>query len=575
MSTQAHAPAQPSRKRAILTEDLPLSILTAVAGAFVLARFTSVPPIFGAAIAPVLTESVKALVVGWSKRRITLAATLLILLDRCADALAAARYVGERLLGHDVEFPALRSGPLPLGVGAVLRTAALGTTLASLVLTPAELAVGRSFATPDKGTTLLPIDSPAQVDDETAPRFGPLPDLTLQSSGPKVVTFTTDARDEADGAVETACSPPSGSTFRIGATIVTCSAVDESGNRAVANFSVTIQLVDAGAPRLLLPPPIVREATSPDGAAIGFSPSARDEIDGPVPVTCSPQPGSTFRLGTTEVRCSAVDESGNVANDTFTVRVLDRTQPTIEVQSRVVVEATSADGAVVRYEFSARDTADAQVHVACTPSSGSQLPLGERDASCSATDDSDNSARRRFVIAVVDRTGPEIDPPADSKAEATSADGAVVRFAAASAIDSVDGSRPVTCDGDSGAVFPLGATPVNCAATDSRGNVGEGSFTVTVVDTTRPTLSLPRRIVRTAEPQPDASLAALVDWPTSAEDRVNGAIEVTCSPRSGTLLRLPDDETKTWRVRCSATDGSGNSARGSFPVTVRAPDIPG
>jgi HYR domain len=575
MATQAHAPAQPSRKRAILTEDLPLSILTAVAGAFVLARFTSVPPIFGAAIAPVLTESVKALVMGWSKRRITLAATLLILLDRCADALAAARYIAERLLGQDVEFPALRGGPLPSGVGAVLRTAALGTTLASLVLTPAELAVGRSFATPDKGTTLLPIDPPPQVDDETAPRFSPLPDLTLQSSGPKVVTFTADARDEVDGKVETACSPSSGSTFAIGTRIVTCSAVDESGNRAVANFKVTIQLVDADAPELVLPPPIEREATSLDGAAIGFSPSARDEIDGRVRVSCSPPPGSTFRLGTTEVTCSAADENGNVANDTFTVRVLDRTQPTIEVQSRVEVEATSPDGAVARYEFSARDTADADVQVTCTPSSGSQLPLGERNASCTAIDDSDNSTRRPFVIAVIDRAGPQIDPPADRKAEATSAVGAAVQFGAASAVDLVDGARRVQCSAASGEMFPLGATTIRCTATDSRGNVGEGSFTVTVVDTTRPRLSPLRPITGTAELQRDGSWGAVARWEASAWDVVSGEIDVTCSPPSGSVFRLTNGETRTWRVRCTATDASGNSARGSFPVTVRASAIDG
>ena len=567
MATQAHAPAEPPPKRAILTEDLPLSILTAVVGAVVLARFTSIPPIFGAAVAPVLTQSVKALVQGWSKRRITFAALLLMLLDRCADALAAARYVAERLLGHDVEFPTLRSGSL----GAILRTAALGTTLASLLLTPAELAVGRSLATPDKGTTLLPIDAPAQVDDETAPRFGPLPDLTLQSSGPKVVTFEAVARDDVDGAVDTTCLPVSGSTLGLGTTIVRCSAVDESGNRAVASFTVTIRRDDAGAPRLLLPPPIVREATSPDGAEVGFSASARDDVDGAVPVTCLPQAGSIFGLGITEVRCSASDESENVASDTFTVRVLDRTPPTIEVQRRVEVEATSANGTVVDYEFSARDKADADVQVACTPSSRSQLPLGEHNASCSATDDSDNSARRPFVIAVVDSTGPVIDTPVVSKEEATSLDGAIVRFGAASALDAVDGSRPVECSAASGEVFPLGPTTVRCSATDSRGNVGEGSFTVSVVDTTRPRLSPLRPITRTAERQRDGSFGALVRWEASAIDVVSGEIEVTCNPRSGSLFRLRGGETTTTRVRCVATDKADNRARGSFPVTIRAP----
>jgi hypothetical protein len=40
-------------------------------------------------------------------------------------------------------------------------------------------------------------------------------------------------------------------------------------------------------------------------------------------------------------------------------------------------------------------------------------------------------------------------------------------------------------------VFPLGTTVVLCSATDAHGNSGTASFSVTVRDTTKPSLVIP------------------------------------------------------------------------------------
>lgn len=63
--------------------------------------------------------------------------------------------------------------------------------------------------------------------------------------------------------------------------------------------------------------------------------------------------------------------------------------------------------------------------------------------------------------------------------DAASPAGAVVRYAV-SAIDLVDGGRPVSCDPASGATFPIGVTTVRYTVSDTRGNTAVGSFTVTV-----------------------------------------------------------------------------------------------
>ncbi len=50
-------------------------------------------------------------------------------------------------------------------------------------------------------------------------------------------------------------------------------------------------------------------------------PTAMDEINGPVPVTCDPSPGAVFPIGTTLVTCSAEDASLNPGSVSFSVTV--------------------------------------------------------------------------------------------------------------------------------------------------------------------------------------------------------------------------------------------------------------
>jgi hypothetical protein len=55
------------------------------------------------------------------------------------------------------------------------------------------------------------------------------------------VRYNVTARDEIDGAVPVSCRPKSGSRFKIGRTVVSCSATDTSGNTGKATFKVTVK----------------------------------------------------------------------------------------------------------------------------------------------------------------------------------------------------------------------------------------------------------------------------------------------------------------------------------------------
>src|SRR5215211_7260098 len=90
---------------------------------------------------------------------------------------------------------------------------------------------------------------------------------------------------------------------------------------------------DTTPPVVTVPEDMMVEATGPDGAQVSFEeePSATDDVDGPVDVTCDYNSGDTFPIGETVVTCSAEDTAGNSAEETFTVTVQDTTDPDVEI----------------------------------------------------------------------------------------------------------------------------------------------------------------------------------------------------------------------------------------------------
>jgi hypothetical protein len=55
------------------------------------------------------------------------------------------------------------------------------------------------------------------------------------------VVYAVTARDAVDGVVPAACNPRSGSRFRLGRTVVRCSATDSSANSTTKRFAITVE----------------------------------------------------------------------------------------------------------------------------------------------------------------------------------------------------------------------------------------------------------------------------------------------------------------------------------------------
>ena len=377
------------------------------------------------------------------------------------------------------------------------------------------------------------------------------------------VSYIATATDIVDGAIVPACFPASGSTFALGMTTVTCSATDHAGNSASQKFSVDV--TDQTPPVISSLADLQLEATGALTTVSWPAPTATDNVDGSVLVVCTPASGSQFAVGSTTVQCSATDAAGNTATKSFKVTVQDTTPPAIAgMPADMTVEATAATGAVVTWPApSATDLVDGPVAVTCLPASGSMFPLGSTNVSCSASDAHGNPSTKKFTVSVQDTTPPAISGvPADMTLEATGPSGAVATWPAPTANDLVDGAVSVNCAPASGATFAFGQTVVTCSATDTHGNAANKAFKVTVQDTTPPAITgVPSDMTLEAA----GSSGAVATWPApTANDRVDGAVAVTCAPASGSTFPLGSTN-----VVCSAADAHGNKSSKQFSVTVQ------
>ena len=165
-----------------------------------------------------------------------------------------------------------------------------------------------------------------------------------------------------------------------------------------------------------------------------------------------------------------------------------------------------------------------------------------------------------FFAFPADQQAPSFDgEPGDQTVEATSAAGANVTYAPPAANDNLDGAVAVSCTPSSGSVFALGNSGVVCSAQDAAGNESTTSFTVSVVDTTAPVLTVPAPIVVEAQ----SAAGAAVWFSATATDLVTAAPSVSCAPSSGVF---PLGITM---VSCTAADDAGNTSSEAFTVTVQ------
>ncbi len=315
---------------------------------------------------------------------------------------------------------------------------------------------------------------------------GPAAPVEATSAAGATVNWSATATDPEDGTLPVDCgsAPPSGSTFALGSTTITCTATDTVGNEGSDSLTVTVQ--DTTPPTVTPPANVVASATGATGAVVDYGvATATDLVDGALTAACVPASGTLFPLGTTTVACTATDDAGNTGTAPFTVTVQDAGAPVVDVPDNVTVEATGPAGATVNYgTVTATDDVDGPLtDVTCSKASGTVFPIAQTSVTCSATDSQGNTGSATFFVTVRDTTPPVVTPPADIAIKSTApipATDAVIQafLGGASAADLVDEAPAIS--NDAPATFELGFTTVTFTARDDHGNAATATAKVEV-----------------------------------------------------------------------------------------------
>lgn len=337
-----------------------------------------------------------------------------------------------------------------------------------------------------------------------------------------VVTYLTPEASGNCGADPVVCSPPSGSAFPVGTTVVNCSTAS-GGN---CSFNVVVTGNDTTPPAITCQSNI---ATPEDPAGSGAAnvtfptPTATDNCTQTedIQVFCAPSSGSSFPTGTTTVTCTATDASNNSGNCTFTVTV-SANDCALDCPADITESTSSGCSKVVTY--AAPGQMGTCGTVSCDPASGSVFPVGATNVICAARDTSgDLLATCNFTVTVND-TGTLTCPANITVNENPPGSGeAPVNYQEPTPCS----GPPVTCSPASGSIFPVGTTTVTCTNTQSC------SFTVTVTTAGTCVITCPGNVTKSNDP---GQCGAIATFPAPTTTGNCGSDPSNCEPPSGSFF---------------------------------------
>lgn len=419
------------------------------------------------------------------------------------------------------------------------------------------------------------------VNDTEAPVFDCPENITAETAAglcEAVVTFSVPpATDNCSPVTITqTAGPASGNAFPTGSTGITFTAEDEDGNTSTCTFNVVV--TDAEDPTIDCPGDV--EITLPEGICEGevtYSvPTANDNCPGvTIALTDGPAIGETVNAGLYTVTYQATDASGNTAECSFTVTLIETGEPEFNCPGNIEIDAASGtcEAVVTFAEPTATDPcSDVTVVQTAGPVSGSTFPAGDTTIEFTAEDEFGNTSVCTFTVTVVDDTPPEITCPENLIVDNDpGACGAAISYDLPTATDNCGDATVSLISGPaSGDFFPAGTTEVTYEAEDLSGNTSQCSFNVTVNDVEAPVLTCPSDI---SIPLADGSCDAVVNFPpASAIDNCAVASVVQIDGIAPGEIFPAGTTTVTYE----AVDDAGNSATCSFEVTLTesvAPEI--
>jgi|GEM_PF-179679 len=386
---------------------------------------------------------------------------------------------------------------------------------------------------------------------------------------------TATANDAVSGILLVSNDAPS--VFPMGATTVTFSAEDNSGNTGTATAVVTV--TDQTAPEIMLVgQPLVTVEIGTSYAEEGAT--ASDNVDGDISadITISGNV-NTAAVGLYNLSYNISDEAGNAAGTVVRqITVQDVDAPVVIAPSDIEVAASDASGTVTTDSFislfltlaTASDNVDGVI-VGITHNALAVFPVGGTTVTFSAEDNSGNTGTATAVVTVRDQTPPKITLVGQTSATVEIGTGYTEEGATAS--DNVDGdvSESIVISG-SVDTNSVGIYTVNYDVTDITGNAATTvSRSVSVQDPFVPVITVPASTVVAATNNNGTAdtNADIATFLTSAiaNDEVDGVLSVTHNAPS--IFPLGDTA-----VTFSAMDTNGNTGYGQAIVTIEDQGAP-
>ncbi|HYF68906.1 MAG TPA: HYR domain-containing protein [Ohtaekwangia sp.] len=425
----------------------------------------------------------------------------------------------------------------------------IGTTLVTYTIT--DVANNKSYNTFN-----------VIVKDEIAPLItGCINDITLTANATCAAraNWTHPIATDNSGNVTVTRSHNPGTYFPLGTTTVVYIAKDASGNTSTCSFNIIVE--DKTKPVIIgCPSTITATANASCEAMVNWTaPTASDNCS--VTMTSTHQPGTVYPIGTTQVKYTATDGSGNSSTCSFNVIVEDNLAPVVTgCPTDIVIDANTACAASVSWA----EPAVVDCEPVITTQShhpGDIFAIGETIVTYTFKDESENLSSCTFKVVVKDHLAPVFtNCPNDITVDSDQTCSATAIWNEPQALDNCNTVVSITSSHSPGETFPIGITQVIYTATDAAGNTAVCEFNVIVRNKTAPVLSgCPPADINV---EADDSGQALVDWmpPTATTDC--GTVTLTSSHEPG---YFPVGSTL---VEYQAIDDAGTMVTCSFRVHV-------
>ncbi len=367
------------------------------------------------------------------------------------------------------------------------------------------------------------------------------------------------------------------------------SALNISDEVTITVLTVQCQTQTGLVDNLLTFPLTITDATPTTLELLSSSPEGAT-FDPPLPFTGSPPSFTTTfawtptssQIGMTQVTLRATDAATNQNVFCVDITVRDPQEPNGEIntpstdQSILVGEALNFTGTATdpdnttpfTHLWTFGSSSGIPNSTAADPGLVSFNIAGTFTVTYLVTDADGlaDSSPATVLITVNTDNAPVVTPPAPLPLTATTTvlatDPRIQTFLnAATATDDIDGA--LTTAHDAPASFPFGTTTVTFTATDSAGNIGEATSTVTVAQDGAPVVTPPVPLTLTASagvPASDPRIQTFLTGAT-ASDEIDGAL----TPSHDAPDTFPFGTTT---VTFTATDSAGNTSTATATVML-------